>query len=276
MKYLKLFGKGLLGLVVATVVAYTVLVILVRPSNERDWATDQAVLPYAEIAGDTVSIHNIRNFSYKSVSEYTPNYYDATFNVSKLKNVYFIVEPFSGYVGAAHTFLSFEFEGDKFVAVSVEIRKEKGESFSAGKGLLRQYEITYVIGDERDLVKLRSNYRKDLVYVYPIKTTPEKMRSVFLDIIARVNELKAKPQFYNTATNNCTTNIASHVNQISPGRVPWDITLLLPENADRYAYDLGLIDNTRTFEETRKAHLINDLAEQYADSSDFSLKIRGR
>ena len=139
MRYLKPFGKGLLWLVGAIVIAYTILVILVRPSNERDWATDQAVLPYAEITGDTVSVHNIRNFSYKSVSEYTPNYYDATFDVSKLKNVYFIVEPFSGYVGAAHTFLSFEFEGDKFVSVSVEIRKEKGESFSAGKGILRQY-----------------------------------------------------------------------------------------------------------------------------------------
>lgn len=276
MKYLKLFGKGLLWLVVATVVAYTILVVVLRPSNDRDWAVDQAVLPYAEIVGDKVSVYNIRNFSYKSVGEYTPNYYDATFDMSKIKNVYFIVEPFSGYKGAAHTFLSFEFEGDKFVAISVEIRKEKGESFSAGKGLLRQYELTYVIGDERDLLKLRSNYRKDLVFVYPIKTTPEKMRAVFLDMVARANELKAEPKFYNTVANNCTTNIANHVNQISPGRIPWDITLLLPENSDKYAYDLGLIDNTRTFEETRKAHLINDRAEKYADSPDFSLKIRGR
>jgi hypothetical protein len=275
-KYFKFFGKLMLVLLVATVAAYIILTIVLRPSNDRDWAMDQAVLPYMEIAGDKVSVHNIRNFSYKSVSEYTPNYYNATFDMSKLKNVYFIVEPFSGYVGAAHTFLSFEFEGDKFVAISVEIRKEKGESFSAGKGLLRQYELIYVIGDERDLLKLRSNYRKDLVYVYPIKTTPEKMRAVFLDMVTRANELKADPQFYNTVTNNCTTNIASHVNQISPGRIPWDITLLLPENADKYAYDLGLIDNTLSFEETRKTHLINDLAEKYADSPDFSLKIRGR
>ena len=276
MKYLKLLGKILLALLVLVVVAYAVLVLIIRPSNDRDWATDQAVLPYAEINGTQVSIHNIRNFSYTSTHDYTPSYYDATFDLDKIKNIYFVVEPFSGYVGAAHTFLSFEFEGDRFVSISVEIRKEKGESFSAVKGILRQYELTYVIADERDVVKLRSNYRHDKVFVYPVKTTPEKMRAVFLSMIERANKLKEKPEFYNTLVSNCTTNIAKHVNRISPKRVPWDITFLLPEEADRYVYKLGLIDNELPFEETRTAHFINDLAEQYADSNDFSLKIRGR
>ena len=276
MKYIKLFGKILLALIVLAVVAYTVLVVVVRPSNDRDWATDQVVLPYAEINGNQVSVHNIRNFSYTSTHDYTPAYYDAIFDLEKIKNIYFVVEPFSGYVGAAHTFLSFEFEGDKFVSISVEIRKEKGESFSAVKGLLRQYELTYVIADERDVVKLRSNYRHDKVFVYPVKTTPEKMRAVFVGMIERANKLKAEPEFYNTIFSNCTTNIAKHVNQISPKRVPWDITFLLPEEADRYVYKLGLIDNTLPFEETRTAHFINDLAEQYADNPDFSQKIRRR
>ncbi|OHA83652.1 MAG: hypothetical protein A2937_02040 [Candidatus Yonathbacteria bacterium RIFCSPLOWO2_01_FULL_47_33b] len=276
MKYLKLLGKIILALIAFVAVAYTLLVLVVRPSNDRDWTVDQAVLPYAEIDGDQVSIHNIRNFAYTSTSDYTPNYYDATFDLRKIKNVYFVVEPFSGYVGAAHTFLSFEFEDNRFVSVSVEIRKEKGESFSATKGVLRQYELTYVIADERDVVKLRSNYRHDKVYVYPIKTTPEKMRAVFLSMIERANELKEKPEFYNTLTSNCTTNIAKHVNAISPGRVSWNITYLLPENADRYVYDIGLIDNTLSFEQTREKYFINDRATQYADSPDFSLKIRGR
>lgn len=276
MKYIKLFGKIILVIVVLVVVAYTALIFIVRPSNDRDWALDQAVLPYAEINGDQVSVYNIRNFSYTSTSDYTPAYYDATFDLDKIKNIYFVVEPFSGYVGAAHTFLSFEFEGDKFISISVEIRKEKGESFSAVKGLLRQYELTYVIADERDVVKLRSNYRHDKVFVYPVKTTPEKMRAVFLSMIERANKLKAEPEFYNTIASNCTTNIAKHVNRISPKRVPWDITFLLPEEADRYVYKLGLIDNALPFEETRATHFINDFAGQYADSSDFSLKIRGR
>lgn len=276
MKYIKLLGKIFFAFILLVVIAYTALIFIVRPSNDRDWATDQAVLPYAEINGDQVSVHNIRNFSYTSTSDYTPAYYDATFDLNKIKNIYFVVEPFSGYVGAAHTFLSFEFDGDKFVSISVEIRKEKGESFSAVKGLLRQYELTYVIADERDVVKLRSNYRHDKVFVYPVKTTPEKMRAVFLSMVERTNKLKAEPEFYNTIASNCTTNIAKHVNQISPKRVPWDITFILPEEADRYVYKLGLIDNALPFDETRAEHFINDMAEQYADSPDFSLKIRGK
>lgn len=263
-------------MIVLGTVAYVALIISVRPSNDRDWALDQAILPYAEINSNQVFVHNIRNFSYTSTHDYTPNYYDKTFDLDKIKNVYFVVEPFSGYVGAAHTFLSFEFEGDQFVSISVEIRKEKGESFSAVKGILRQYELTYVIADERDVVKLRSNYRKDKVFVYPIKTNPEKMRAVFLSMIERANKLKAEPEFYNTLFSNCTTNLAKHVNSIFPKRVPWDITFLLPENADNYAYKIGLIDNAVPFEESRTAHYINDLAAKYADSPEFSLKIRGR
>ena len=277
MKYIKLLGKLILRTIVIIAIAYIALIIIVRPSNDRDWTPDQAVLPSAEIKGNQVAIKNIRNFSYRTTSDYTPNYYDAIFDLDKIKNVYFIVEPFSGHaVGAAHTFLSFEFEDNKFVSISVEIRKEKGESFSAVKGILRQYELTYVIADERDVVKLRSNYRHDKVFVYPIKTTPEKMRAIFVNMLERANELNEKPEFYNTLMSNCTTNIAKHVNEITPGRVSWNITYLLPENSDKYVYDIGLIDSTLPFEETRTAHYINDIAEKYADSPDFSLKIRGR
>ena len=276
MKYVKILGKLILWIIALIILAYVILVIVVRPSNDRDWALDQAVLPSAEINGNQVAIKNIRNFSYTTTTDYTPGYYDATFDLSKIKNVYYIVEPFSGYVGAAHTFLTFEFEGDKFVSISVEIRKEKGESFSAVKGVLRQYELMYVVADERDVVKLRSNYRKDKVFVYPIKTTPEKMREVFVSMVTRANTLKEKPEFYNTLVSNCTTNLARHVNEITPGRVSWNITYLLPENSDKYVYDRGMIDTTLPFEEARTAHYINDLAKKYADSPDFSLKIRGR
>lgn len=277
MKYLRLFGKIVGIFILILLFVYGVLVVGVRPSNDRDWNIDQAVLPTVDIKGNLVSIHNIRNFSYTSTRDFTPSYYDATFDLEKIKNVYFIVEPFSGSAsGAAHTFLSFEFEGEKFVSISVEIRKEKGESFSPLKGILRQYEIMYVIADERDVVKLRTNYRKDKVFLYPIETTPEKIRAVFLNMLARANALKEKPEFYNTLVSNCTTNIAKHVNTISPGRLSWNLTYLLPENSDKYAYEVGLIDNTLPFVETRIAHYISDLALKYADSPDFSSKIRGR
>ena len=143
----------LLSPLVIVVISFLVFKVFWRPSNDRDWELDQALLPFAEIDGSLVSIHNIRNFSYNSTTDYTVSYYDKTYDISKLKNVYYIVEPFSTFAGSAHTFVSFEFEGNDFLAISVEIRKEKGEKFSAWKGMFNQYEMMYVIADERDVVK---------------------------------------------------------------------------------------------------------------------------
>lgn len=263
-------------LIVAGLVCIVVifLIIFTEPSNSRAWNTDQVVLPYAQIKNNLITVRNIRNFSYTSTSTYTTNYYDKTFDLNKIKGVSYIVEPFSGFAGAAHTFLSFEFEGNTFLAVSVEIRKEVGESFSPLKGLFNNYEIMYVLADERDAIKLRSNYRKDLVYVYPVKTTKEKTQALFLDIIARVNELKDTPEFYNSAINNCTTNIASHVNTISPNRIPLSLALIMPADSDKLAYKLGLLDTDLPFEQAREKFLINERALKYADDPLFSVKIR--
>jgi len=246
----------------------------IRPSHARDWVLDQLVLPEATIEGDLVHIKNIRNFTYRSTTDYTPGYYDKTFDLSKIKNAYYIVEPFSDFEGAAHTFVSFEFEDSEFVSISTEIRKEQGESFSAFKGLFKQYELMYVIADERDAVKLRSNYRKDDVFIYPIKTTKERMQTVFLDMVQRANQLKEEPEFYNTLTNTCTTNIVSHVNAAVPGRVSLDPRILFPGYSDTFAYELGMIDTDLSFEAARERFRINERAEEYADSPDFSVRIR--
>jgi hypothetical protein len=185
-----------------------------------------------------------------------------------------MVEPFSGYQGAAHTLMSFEFENDQFISVSVEIRKEVGESFSAVKGLLNQYELMYVIADEQDVLKLRSNYRHDEVFLYPIKTSQERVRTMFVEMLTRANDLKGNPEFYNTLTNTCTTNIVEHVNAISPDKIPLRSEIFFPAEADRLAYELGLIDTEFSFEEARERFKINDRAEKYADHPMFSVKIR--
>lgn len=263
-----------LALVAIGLVIYIAL-LFINPSNDRNWNDDQEVLAYAEIDGDLVHIKNIRNFTYRSTTDYTPGYYDKTFDVRTMKNVYYIVEPFGGIPGSAHTFLSFEFEGDNFVAISVEIRKEEGETFSPLKGLFRRYELMYVVADERDVIKLRSNYRNDLVYVYPARTTHTKMGALFLDMIKKVNKLAEEPEFYNTITNTCTTNIADHINTISPERVPFSFRIILPGKSDELAYELGLIDTELSFEDARERFFINDRALKYADDQDFSVKIRG-
>ena len=266
--------RTLLLIAVILILGYGLL-SLRRPSNDRDWSVDQAVLPSAEVNGPLVTVRNIRNFHYASTTQYTPAYYDKTFDLRQLDSVWFFVEPF-GRAGAAHTFVSFGFGPRDFLAISIEIRKEKGESFSPLQGLLRQYEIMYVVGDERDLVKLRTNYRNDPVFLYPIRTTPERKRAMFLSMLQRANTLRRQPEFYNTLTNTCTTNLVDHVNLIVPHRVPFRPAVLLPASSDRLAYDLGLIASKLSFDETRTAAQINDLARRYAEDPEFSMRIRSR
>jgi hypothetical protein len=266
-------ARWLLSVAAALVLLRTAMCVVVQPSTERDWSRDQQVLPAAELRGNLATVRNIRNFTYRTTHDYTPVYYDKTFDLNKLESVWFVVEPF-GKGGAAHTFVSFGFGGNDFVAISVEIRKEKGESFSVLKGLMRQYEVMYVIGDERDLVKLRTNYRNDTVYLYPVRTTREKMRRMFVSMLERANKLAREPEFYNTATNTCTTNLVSHVNHITPKKVPFSLATLLPASSDRLAYDLGMIDTNLSFDEARRRFQINELARRYADDPQFSVRIR--
>ena len=243
------------------------------PSNDRDWAVDQQVLPYAEFSDNQVTIKNIRNFSYSSVSDYTPDYYDKTFNLDELVSVDFIVEPLKP-VAVAHTFVSFGFGNGEYIAVSVEIRKEIGEEYSPLKGILDQYELMYVIADEKDVLKLRTLHRDDVLHLYPAIVTKEKTRELFVSMLDRVNNLKDNPEFYNTITSTCTTNISDHVNEITPGKVPWDLRLLLPLDSDEYAYELGLIQNDISFEELREKSIINYYVEKYKNDPEFSSKIR--
>jgi hypothetical protein len=267
--------KRLLLIVGAILVIAIALLSMRRPSNDRDWTVDQAVLPYSERNGPLVTIHNIRNFRYTTTSDYAPAYYDKAFDLRKLESAWFFVEPF-GALGAAHTFVSFGFGDGDFVAISVEIRKEKGERFSPLRGLLREYELMYVIGDERDLVKLRTNYRRNAVFLYPIRTTPEKRTAMFLSMLSRTNALREKPEFYNTLTNTCTTNLVKHVNTITRDRIPFRPAVLLPASSDRLAFDLGLIETNLPFAETRTAAQINDPARRYGDDPEFSVRIRQR
>lgn len=261
-------------LIILTLGFYISSILSKKPSNDRNWSPDQKTLATITRQGDIVKITNVRNFNYTSTTNYTENYYTQEYDLSKLKQVWYIVEPFSGYKGAAHTFLSFEFEDNVFIAVSVEIRKEVGESFSAKNGLLREYELMYVFADERDVVKLRSNFRKDTVYVYPVQTTQEKVRALFEDIVVRAQSLAQDPEFYNTFTNNCTTNIITHVNTINPGRIPLSYAAIFPEYSDIVAHKLGVIPNDLPIEDIRNKYKINEKAEIYANDPAFSVKIR--
>ncbi|MBN1588701.1 MAG: DUF4105 domain-containing protein [Pirellulales bacterium] len=245
-----------------------------RPSNNRRWSPEQALLARAELDGDRVTVRNIRNFRHASEDSYSIDYYDRTFSLDDLRSVDFVVAPFPTSPDLAHTMLSFGFEGDEYLTVSVEARREKGETYDPVRGLMDGYELIYVVGDERDLIQLRTNVWLNDVYLYRARATPEQVRSLFVDVMRRVNQLAELPEFYNTLSNNCTTNIVDHVNRLVPDRVPLDQRILLNGRSDRLAYDLGLLDTDDSFEQAKAKARVNYLAYVHRDSPDFSALIR--
>ena len=248
------------------------------PSNNRDWVPEMATLPYAVagVDGSSLTIHNIRNSRYVSAEDYLVQHYDRTIRIGDVQSADYIVAPFNGASALAHTMLSFGLTDGSFIVVSVEVRKERDEEYSAVLGLGRKFELMYVVGDERDLIRVRTGHKDTAVYVYPTVATPVHAQALFIDIMTRVNKLAVEPEFYNTLTNNCTTNIKSHVNQIANNRLKYDWRVLLPAHSAKYAYDVGLLDNSIPFEHLQSLSLVNDLADRYYDAPNFSAQIRGR
>lgn len=247
---------------------------MIAPSNVRNWMPALAVMPTAQQNGNWLTVHNIRNCEYLSDRDCVVRHYDKTFDLYRLQGVDFIVVPFKDKPSLAHTMVSFSFGDEGYLAVSIEARLEEGETYAPLKGALRQYELMYVVADERDVIGLRAKHRRDNVYLFHSRASPEQARVLLVDMLARANKLAAQPEFYDTFSNNCTTNLVDHVNRLSPGRVPPNIAILLPGYADRLAYDLGLLDTRLTFEQAKRQANITRLASRHDDSPDFSRKIR--
>jgi hypothetical protein len=244
------------------------------PSNDRDWFPSLELLATAEIDGSQATIKNIRNCRYLTETDFLIDYYDKTFDLNELTSVDFIVVPFKEAPALAHTMLSFGFQDRDYVAISVEARLEKGETYSPLKGATNEHELMYVIGDERDMIALRTEQRDVDVYVYRANVRPAQARAMFVDMLARANKLAKEPEFYDTFSNNCTTNIVDHINQLGPNLVPYSYHVLLPGHSDRLAYDLGLLDRTLPFETLKRRAHVNARAHVFAGREDFSRQIR--
>jgi len=245
-----------------------------RPSNDRNWLPEQVLLAEIAFEGDTVDIRNVRNVRYRSTTDYDVRHMDTQYDLGQLESVWFIVEPFAAWDGAAHTFVSFGFADGRYLAVSVELRKEVGEDFSPVRGLFRNYELIYVIADERDVIGLRANHRHDDVYLYPMRADTEAMRAMLQDILESAEDLRHHPRFYNTLTQNCTTTIVDHVNAVIPQTIPFSYKIIAPGYSDELAHELGLIDTELSLDALRPHFRINEAAAAHADAEDFSLRIR--
>jgi hypothetical protein len=221
-------------------------------------------------------VHNIRNFDYRSETDYTPAYYDKQFDLSKLEGVDLIASYWMG-PAIAHTFLSFAFEGGDHLAISIETRKEKGEGYSTIKGFFRQYELFYVVADERDVIRLRTNFRQDppeQVYLYRVQGPLENGRRLFLEYLHGMNALKDKPEFYNTLTTNCTTQIWMSA-RVNTEHIPFSWKILASGYVPEYLYETGRLgEHGLSFNEVQRKALINTRANTVDRTLDFSARIR--
>ena len=246
----------------------------IKPSNNHDWQRDVAVLAYASIQGNLVTIHNIRNFNYRTETDFDARYYDKTFDISKLTSVDLITVYWMGDA-IAHVMISFGFGGSEFITFSIETRKAKGQEYSSIQGFFKQYGLICVVGDERDLIRVRTSYRnpQEDVYLYRIRLSPERAQQFFMEYVKMINELRETPEFYNTLTTNCTTGIITLIRAFS-GDIRYSWKILLSGYAAQYAYELGRLDTTLPFAELRKQSCINKRAHEAGNDQSFSLKIR--
>jgi hypothetical protein len=246
--------------------------ISIRPTHDRPFRPEVAVLPRAFIDGDRVRITGVRDFDYRSRNDFTVRYQEREVSISHLTSIdffvsYFLVTPVS------HTFLSFDFDNAPPLCISIETRPEVGRGFEPIASMFKQFELIYLVGEERDLVRVRTNFRGEDVYLYHIRTTPDRARHLFRIYLDRINEIAARPEFYHLLTNSCTVNIVRYLRIAGkPGR--FDFRYILNGFVDSYLYSMGLIDTALPFAELRPRSKINGAAKAADNGSDFSERIR--
>lgn len=247
--------------------------LTLEPTQDADWQPDVARLARAEIDGDTVTLHNVRNCDYRTETDYTPRWETRTVKLSQLTGIDMAID-YWGSPYMAHPIVSFQFADSPPVCFSIETRKKMGQSYSAIGGLYRQFELVYVVADERDVIRLRTNYRKgEDIYLYRLAIRPEKARERFLEYLQALNRLNEQPRWYNAITTNCTTAIRGQ--HPAGERLPWDWRILVNGKGDEMLYERNaLVTAGLPFAELKQRVHINAAAREANDAPDFSKRIR--
>jgi hypothetical protein len=233
-----------------------------------------AVTPHATINGDFITIHGVRNFAYRTETDFTPRWETRTYDLRKLDSGDIIAVYWAGKA-IAHVMVSFGFGGKDYIAVSIETRKEKGEAYSTIAGFFRHYELVYIVADERDVIGVRTTYRQpqEDVYIYRTRAPLRNIRRIFLDYIETMNDMHKRARYYNTLTTNCTTGILMHT-RMNPESPPMSWKVLLSGYVPEYLYELGRIDTSRSFPELEKLSRVNERAHAADKDPLFSQRIR--
>jgi hypothetical protein len=271
---LRILLLGIAVVLALTAAAMAVTWRLADPSHDRAWQDGQQRLARVRIAGDSVLIGNLRDSRHDAGGSTVTRWTEGGYRLSEVERVWFILSPFNPRVRAlAHPFLSFEMADGRFVAVSVEARKEAGETYSAVRGLFPAYEIMVVVGTEEDLLPLRAIAWDDPLYVLPLRASPDQARALFVSLLERAREIEGRPEFYHTVANNCTTNLIEPVNRLIEDDVAWTLGLVPGHSLDE-VYERGWLDTSLSLDEVRTAYLANDRIRAAAGRPDFSRSIR--
>ncbi|MFT7617417.1 MAG: hypothetical protein ACI97A_001053 [Planctomycetota bacterium] len=272
-----LFAKSRKWTALFFVIGFGTIVIWwmgVEPSGEGSFQAETSRHAWAEFQGDKVTVHEVRNFNYRSGSEFDPHFETRSLKLSEVTSLDLGISYWDGLKNIAHTFLSFGIGKDEYLCVSVEVRKEKGQDFEVLPGIFKQYELSYVWADERDVIGVRTNYRNEEVFLYRTTCTAEDSRMLLEDMLKSSTALREKSIFYNTLTQNCTSTLVGHVNHVLPKKIPWYNRRFQNGLGDRRAFDQGWLKRYGTFEETKKRAHVNARAQAAGKAKDFSKQIR--
>jgi hypothetical protein len=260
---------GLVALLFGVVLGWW---LTLKPSNNGNWQPDVAQLAWADINGDEFTFHNVRNCDYRTAIDYTPHWETRTVRLSQITGIDLAID-YWGSPWIAHPIVSFQFADAAPLCFSIETRKTAGQTYSTIGGLYRQYALIYLVSDERDVIRLRTNYRNEDIYLYHTTVPQNRARERFLEYVRSLNALRAQPRWYNAITTNCTTSIRSQ--HPSKERIPWDWRILLNGKGDELLYrDGGLVTGGLPFAELKARSLIDTRARAANDSPDFSKMIR--
>lgn len=245
---------------------------MLKPTQYRDWKPEVALVPWGEVEGDVVTVHHVRNFDYRTEDDMDVRHEKRQYRMSQMRGV----DLFLNYWGSpmmAHPIASFDFGPDGRLCFSVETRPERGELYSALRGLYRGFELICIAGDERDVIRLRTNYRKgEDTYLYPLQLSPDQARGAFLEYVEMMNKLHERPKWYNAITQNCTTSLRSQ--RAAEKRKKWDWRMLVNGYFDELLYERGALNTSLPFPEFKQKSLVNERARAADGDPEFSTKIR--
>ena len=244
----------------------------IEPSNDRIWADDVAQMTSGEVTGNQVVLHNVRNFDWRTNTDYTQRWETRTYDLERLQSVDLITSYWTG-PAIAHVLVSFGFDDGQHVVFSVEVRRERERGFSEIGGFFKEFELSVIAADERDVIRVRTNVRGEDDYLYRIRMPLAAKRALFLAYVGEADRLVVTPRFYNTLTANCTT-LVYHMMRHIVGHLPFDYRLILSGYLPAYVYKVGGLDTRYSLEQLHSLGRITDRAKAADRSAHFSQAIR--